>query len=83
MSFISFIAISVFIISGVLSTAQCLTTVPTDLPIETTYTNLTYPGQMWTPNDQCQQIYGSLSSFCLVCWFLNLKIRHDLKNVFP
>ena len=60
----------VLIASGVSSTAQCLTTAPTNLPIETTYTNQTYPGQMWTPNDQCQQVYGSISTFCVVFRFI-------------
>jgi hypothetical protein len=58
-------------ISGVLSTAQCLTTAPSNLPVETTYMSLKYPGQMWTLNDQCQQIYGNFSSFCQVCLILN------------
>lgn len=25
------------------------------------------PGQIWSPNDQCQMIYGASSSFCQVC----------------
>lgn len=46
---------------------------PTNVPIEATYPetqvnnpDLTYPGLIFTPNDQCQQIYGDGSTFCQV-----------------
>ena len=53
--------------SGATTSAQCLLNTPTNLPVETSYVGLTYPGQIWTANDQCQQLYGKNASFCPVC----------------
>ena len=58
-------------LSGASTSAQCLLNTPTNLPVETSYVGLTYPGQIWTANDQCKQIYGQNSSFCPVGLTLN------------
>lgn len=58
--------------SGVASYAKCLTNVPTTSFSGDKSVNFQYPGQIWTPNDQCQQFFGSFSTFCQVC----LKKQH-------
>jgi hypothetical protein len=48
------------------SNGQCLTNIPTDLPIETAFVNLNLTGTFWSPDDQCRMIYGANASFCHV-----------------
>ena len=58
--------------------AQCLSNFPetdkleiTDILDISNQTNYHYPGQIWTPDDQCKMIYGINASFCQVYILLN------------
>lgn len=53
--------------TSVSAVASCLVNVPTS----TTFENVTNPGQSWTADDQCKQIYGSAASFCRVITYKN------------
>jgi len=43
-----------------------LANVPTTTPVEVSWVGNTFPGQIWTADDQCKMIYGSGASFCPV-----------------
>ncbi|RNA12759.1 A disintegrin and metallo ase with thrombospondin motifs 3-like [Brachionus plicatilis] len=51
-------------LNDVSSTASCLTNIPTSFPAELSLVSLTYPGLIWTANDQCKMQYGPQSSSC-------------------
>ena len=54
-----------FKLSGVLSSANCLTNIPPNQPYDL-YEN---PGLFWTADDQCKMFYGPTASFCHVNLF--------------
>ncbi len=56
----------VYLFSAVETTYACLTNVPSDLPIETTYVTGVKPGQLWSADDQCKMNFGSQATFCSV-----------------
>ena len=78
-----------FVFSATQTTTNCLNTAPasSSLPIEVTnFVGLALPGQIFSPNDQCQQSYGQTSSFCQVAYLPPFKstviIFLELKFVF-
>ncbi len=56
----------VYVFSAVETEYACLTNVPSDLPIETTYVTGVKPGQLWSADDQCKMNFGSQATFCWV-----------------
>lgn len=66
------------ILSGASVAGQCLLNTPANLSVETGYVSLKYPGQIWTANDQCQQIYGQNASFCPVCLTSYFSIENSI-----
>jgi len=44
----------------------CLQNQPEQVPTEVAQTDYHYPGQIWTPEDQCRLVYGPNATFCRV-----------------